>query len=306
MKAAAGDARDEAVARSAHETPTARRTATPTPARRPLRRTVAERVEERHQELNPLRAAEWISTSIGEPGVSVGRPGEVRRMNQDDRYIIITADTHAGGSHRQYREYLDPKYRDEFDAWREKYKNPFKDLKDTDLRVRNWDTRAARRAAAQRRRRGRGDLPEHRSAVLPELRAVRAAADRDEYELRHAGVQAHNRWLADFVAERPETPGRDRPDLPQRPRRRDRRRRLVQGARPARRRPGCAAAADVQLAEAALRPVLRPAVEGLRGPRGRRSTPTAARAARRTSRRRRCRSCTCSRCRSTRSVRSST
>ena len=37
-----------------------------------------------------------------------------------------------------YREYLDPAYRDDFDAWREKYKNPFRDLQDGG-RVRNWD-----------------------------------------------------------------------------------------------------------------------------------------------------------------------
>src|SRR5437667_247079 len=60
-------------------------------------------------------------------------------VHADDHYVVITAYSHAGGSHAQYREYLDPKYRDDFDAWREKYKNPFKDLKDTDRRVRNWD-----------------------------------------------------------------------------------------------------------------------------------------------------------------------
>ena len=60
-------------------------------------------------------------------------------MEHDERYTIITADAHAGGSHQQYREFLDPKYRDEFDAWRGRYKNPFKDLKDTSLRERNWD-----------------------------------------------------------------------------------------------------------------------------------------------------------------------
>ena len=47
-------------------------------------------------------------------------------MNPDDHYVIITADSHAGGSHEQYREFLDPKYRDDFDAWRGKYKNPFR------------------------------------------------------------------------------------------------------------------------------------------------------------------------------------
>src|SRR5690242_15450763 len=60
-------------------------------------------------------------------------------VQPNDHYIVISADTHAGGSHQQYREFLDPKYRDDFDAWRNKYKNPFKDLKDTDLRIRNWD-----------------------------------------------------------------------------------------------------------------------------------------------------------------------
>src|SRR6516162_3072502 len=54
-------------------------------------------------------------------------------------YTIITADSHAGGSHAAYREYLDPKYRDEFDAWRSKYRNPYKDLGDQ-RRFRNWDT----------------------------------------------------------------------------------------------------------------------------------------------------------------------
>jgi 2-oxoglutarate dehydrogenase complex dehydrogenase (E1) component-like enzyme len=61
-------------------------------------------------------------------------------VGPDDRYTVISADTHAGGSHAQYREYLDEEYKADFDAWREKYKNPFKDLKDTDQRIRNWDS----------------------------------------------------------------------------------------------------------------------------------------------------------------------
>src|SRR5947207_5448653 len=54
-------------------------------------------------------------------------------------YTIISADCHAGGSHAAYREYLDPQYLDDFDAWRNKYKNPFRDLRDTSDRIRNWD-----------------------------------------------------------------------------------------------------------------------------------------------------------------------
>ena len=55
------------------------------------------------------------------------------------------------------------------------------------------------------RHRRRGDLPEHRAAVLPELRAVRRAAGAaSDYEHRLAGIRAHNRWLVDWCNEFPE------------------------------------------------------------------------------------------------------
>ena len=56
----------------------------------------------------------------------------------NDRYTIISADCHAGGTHQQYREFLRPSGSDEFDAWRGEYSNPFRDLQD-DGRARNWD-----------------------------------------------------------------------------------------------------------------------------------------------------------------------
>ena len=125
-------------------------------------------------------------------------------LGPDDHYIIISADTHAGGSHVQYREFLDPKYRDDFDAWREKYKNPFKDLKDTDLRIRNWDDD-----------RRDGDMfadgviaeviyPNTVPPFFPNFVLFAQPPTPDEYEHRHAGVQAHNRWLADYVSRAPE------------------------------------------------------------------------------------------------------
>src|SRR3954453_22703480 len=36
---------------------------------------------------------------------------------QDDRYTLISADTHAGGSVRGYKQYLESKWHEEFDAW---------------------------------------------------------------------------------------------------------------------------------------------------------------------------------------------
>jgi predicted TIM-barrel fold metal-dependent hydrolase len=122
----------------------------------------------------------------------------------DDRYIVISADTHAGGSHQQYREYLDPQYRDTFDAWRDKYKNPFKDLKDTDLRIRNWDT--ARRNADMEADGVVAEVifPNTVPPFFPSFVLFAQPPTPDEYELRHAGVKAHNRWMVDFVNEQPE------------------------------------------------------------------------------------------------------
>ena len=153
-----------------------------------------------------------------------------------DRYTIISADTHAGGSHEQYREYLDPAWRDEFDAWRGQYKNPWKDLRDTDLRVRNWDDE--RRDADQLADGVVGEVvfPNTVPPFYPGFVLFAGPPKPEDYERRRAGIHAHNRWLVDFCARRPGAARRHRPDLPQRRRRRHRGRHLDQGARPARRR----------------------------------------------------------------------
>mgnify|MGYP001278290837 CR=1 FL=1 len=125
-------------------------------------------------------------------------------LGPDDHYVVISADTHAGGSHAQYREYLDPKYHEDFDAWRGKYRNPFKDLKDTDLRVRNWDTE--RRNAEQEADGVVGEVvfPNTVPPFFPSFVLFAQPPTDEEYEHRHAGIQAHNRWLKDFCAEQPE------------------------------------------------------------------------------------------------------
>ena len=59
-------------------------------------------------------------------------------MTSTDRYTVISSDCHAGANHETYRDYLETKYLDDFDAWRAKYSNPFRDLQD-DGKSRNWD-----------------------------------------------------------------------------------------------------------------------------------------------------------------------
>ena len=93
----------------------------------------------------------------------------------NEPYVLITADTHAGGSHAQYREYLDPQYRDAFDEWRGGYKNPALEHYGS-KKLRNWDLEIRTQGPEQPGRGRRGGVPEHRAAVLPQEHRHRATA----------------------------------------------------------------------------------------------------------------------------------
>ncbi|MFM8862203.1 MAG: amidohydrolase family protein [Acidimicrobiia bacterium] len=123
-------------------------------------------------------------------------------MAADDHYVIVSADGHAGGSHEQYREYLDPAWRDEFDAWRGRYKNPFRDLQD-DGRTRNWDSD---RRLADLDAEGTACevlFPNTVPPFFPPGVVIAPAPSPEDFPRRMAGLRAHNRWLIDFVAEAP-------------------------------------------------------------------------------------------------------
>lgn len=124
-------------------------------------------------------------------------------MAGTDHYTIITADSHAGGSHAQYREYLDSKYHDDFDAWRGTYRNPFKDLRD-DRRVRNWDSDVRWEHQQSDGVVAEVIFPNTVPPFFPSFVLFAQPPKPDDYEHRLAGIRAHNRWLVDFVAEAPE------------------------------------------------------------------------------------------------------
>jgi len=123
-------------------------------------------------------------------------------MSSSRRYTVISADTHAGANHETYREYLDPAFHEDFDAWRGRYKNPWKDLRDTDLRVRNWDS--DRRDADQLSEGVVGEVifPNTVPPFYPGFVLFAGPPKPEEYAHRRAGVHAHNRWLVDFCAEK--------------------------------------------------------------------------------------------------------
>ena len=83
----------------------------------------------------------------------------------DDRYIVISSDGHAGAEMLDYRDYLERRYLDEFDAWAKTYVNPYADLRG-DTAYRNWDS-AARLRELEDDGVGRGSpVPQHHSPLL--------------------------------------------------------------------------------------------------------------------------------------------
>lgn len=122
-----------------------------------------------------------------------------------ENYVVISTDCHAGGSLDSYREFLPAKWHDEFDAWRGAYKNPFRDLSGS-KRYRNWDSDARLREMEDDGIVAEVAFPNTVPPFFPSAsfmaRPPETAAD---YERRWAGLQAHNRWVADaFVAAAPE------------------------------------------------------------------------------------------------------
>ncbi len=116
-----------------------------------------------------------------------------------DRYTVVSADGHAGGDLNDYRPYLASRWHDEFDAWAKGYENPFADLLQP-IAYRSWDSD---RRLAETESDGIAAEVLFPNTVPPffeQSNLVALPPTPEDYERRWAGVQAHNRWLADFCA----------------------------------------------------------------------------------------------------------
>ncbi len=118
-------------------------------------------------------------------------------------YVLITADTHAGGSHAQYREYLDPEYRDAFDDWRGGYKNPAQEHYGS-KKKRNWDLEIRNGDQNSQGVVGEVVFPNTVPPFYKKSIVTTQPPKPAEYERCLAGIRAHNRWLVDFCAEDPD------------------------------------------------------------------------------------------------------
>jgi predicted TIM-barrel fold metal-dependent hydrolase len=119
-----------------------------------------------------------------------------------DRYVVISADGHAGADLRDYRPYLESSLHDEFDRWADAYRNPFTDLVKPDAN-RNWDSEVRQKAIEADGVAAEVLYPNTVPPFFPRGGLVAGAPSAQDYPLRLAGLRAHNRWLADWCAALP-------------------------------------------------------------------------------------------------------
>ena len=134
-----------------------------------------------------------------------------------DRYLLITADTHAGSAPGGYGPYLEKKWQADFQDWLKQSEQIAKMMRqvmgDRSIGVggdpdvdgnRNFDS-------ARRLRETEGDgvvgeviFPNTSPPFAPSMMSEFGEAETgDNLEQRWAGIRAHNRWLADFCKEAP-------------------------------------------------------------------------------------------------------
>jgi len=116
--------------------------------------------------------------------------------------IVISADSHAGADLLDYRPYLESTHHEAFDAWAETFLNPFADLAAPEAE-RNWNGERRRRELEQDGIVAEVLFPNTVPPFFPSGSLTAPHPTAAEYELRWAGLRAHNRWLADFCAELP-------------------------------------------------------------------------------------------------------
>ena len=98
-------------------------------------------------------------------------------LTQSEHYTIISADCHAGGSHEHVPRVPRPGVPRRLRRVARQVQEPVQGPARHRPARPQLGRRDAQRRAGGRRRRRRGRVPEHGAAVLPELRAVRRAAD---------------------------------------------------------------------------------------------------------------------------------
>jgi len=138
-----------------------------------------------------------------------------------DRYLVISSDGHAGPRPEVYREYLDPKYRAEFDvqhAARMAALDQAGDMLEMRQESERWAEGKGYGLAGAWDSERRNEVLDA-DGVAAEILFVDGLTERNSPpfggdlglvplgavpELQWAGARAHNRWISEFVAQAPE------------------------------------------------------------------------------------------------------
>src|SRR5487761_786954 len=147
-----------------------------------------------------------------------------KELPQDHHYVVISSDDHGGADLYAYKPYLEKKWHDEFDEWAANYSNPW-DFVEARASREDFDVEKEELLAGVaswhsplnwNSSRRKSDLQSEgvvAEVIFPNTAPPFMAKtvlsglgplSRPEYELRFAGLRAHNRWLADFCSQAPD------------------------------------------------------------------------------------------------------
>jgi len=144
-------------------------------------------------------------------------------MGGGERYLIISADCHAGLQCEEYRPYLDARFHDAFDAYlAEREANRAEAMRMNYDYIMGWETdnEEGLRGAFDPEQRDKeldndgvagevifADADAITGMASPPFGAGLSAGEITDPELAFAGARAHNRWLAEFCSHAPERRG---------------------------------------------------------------------------------------------------
>lgn len=130
--------------------------------------------------------------------------------DESGRYVIVSSDSHAGAPLLDYKQYLEGRWHDEFDAWAAAYEDPWEQLEGEDRNAGaasgaldgNWDSELRQSQVESEGIVGEVLFPNTVPPFFPAggLLTNPSPATKEEYELRSIGIRAHNRWLVDFCS----------------------------------------------------------------------------------------------------------
>jgi predicted TIM-barrel fold metal-dependent hydrolase len=133
------------------------------------------------------------------------------------RQILVSTDGHCGADLWDYKPYLEARYHEEFDGWAASFRDAWAEGTDQDRPANhrvgvasaqapvNWDADLRLEYLDSQGIAAEVLFPNTAPPFYPSG-AITAPGPRtpEEYELRSAGLRAHNRWLADFCSVAPE------------------------------------------------------------------------------------------------------